>query len=195
MTDIQGLHPAFQHDEYVFRKKLFKLLGEAFHVFDGHGNLALYSDQKAFRLREDFRVYADEDKSEELLRITTPHVLDFSAAYCVHDSTTGEIVGSIKRKGVKSMFKDEWLFFAEDGRQLGRLSEASMAAALLSRFIGLIPQKYVVTSTDGHHAADISQHFNPLVLKYDLQIEDTVIDPRLLIAMGILLAGIEGRQD
>jgi len=82
-------------------------LGGAFHVYDEAENLVLYSKQKAFKLKEDFRVYSDERQVEELLTIKTLQILDINAMYYVRDATTGEIVGAIKRKGLKSIVKDE----------------------------------------------------------------------------------------
>lgn len=191
-----SLYPAFEHDYYLFRRKVLKIFGGAFHVYGQDGQLLLYSKQKAFKLKEDFRIYADESMARELLTIKTPQILDFGATYYVTDATTHEPVGALARKLLKSMIKDEWKFLSPDNREIGRLTERSMAGALASRFFGLIPQKYTVETADGTLVARINQRFNPFVLKYGLQIErpDSSIDRRLIVAAGVLLAGIEGRQ-
>ena len=196
MATAKKLYPAFQHNQYLFRRKVFKLFGGAFHVYDESGNLLFYSKQKAFKLREDFRVYSGERQAEELLTIKTPQILDIGATYNVQDTTTGEAIGAIRRKGLKSMVKDEWIFLSNDGREMGRLTERSIAGAFLSRFISLVPQTYVIVSADGREVAEIKQHFNPFVLKYTMTIVEPrpSIDRRLLISSGILLAGIERRQ-
>ena len=196
MAEVQGLHSAFQHNYYLFRRKVFKLFGGAFHVYDEKGNLAFYSKQKAFKLKEDFRVYSDEREMEELLTIKTRQILDIGATYNVQDATTGEQVGAIRRKGLKSIVKDEWVFLSNEGREIGRLTESSVTRALLSRFINLVPQTYVIVAADGREVAEIRQHFNPFVLKYSMTIvePEPSIDRRLLISSGILLAGIERRQ-
>lgn len=195
MVEIKDLNPAFLHRQYLFRKKVFKLFGGAFHVYDEAGNVVFYSKQKAFKLREDFRIYSDESQTQELLTIKTPQILDIGATYNVQDVTTGEDVGALRRKGLKSIVKDEWVILSKEGQEIGMVTEASLVAALLSRFINLIPQTYTV-SADDREIAGIKQHFNPFVLKYTMTIVDEKpsIDPRLLIAAGILLAGIERRQ-
>lgn len=195
MGMIKGVNPAFQHREYLFRRKVFKLFGGAFHVYDTNGNVVFYSKQKAFKLKEDFRVYSDESMSQELLSITTSHILDIGATYNIRDATTGEAVGALRRKGLTSIIRDEWVILSKEGQEIGIVAETSIVTALLSRFIGLIPQTYVVRA-NGQEVAEIKQHFNPFVLKYTMTISDVglSIDPRLLIATGILLAGIEGRQ-
>jgi uncharacterized protein YxjI len=193
---VTETNPVFGHDFYLFRRKVLKIFGGAFHVYGKDGALLFYSKQKAFKLKEDFRIYADESMSRELLTIKTPQVLDFGATYYVTDSTTGEPVGALARKLLKSILKDEWIFLSGDNRAIGRLTEQSMAAALVSRVINLIPQKYVIETADGAIVARLKQRFNPFVLKYGLEFERTEssIDRRLIIAAGILLAGIEGRQ-
>jgi len=193
----QNLHPSFQLDEYLFRRKVFKIFGGAFHVYDKDKNVVLYSQQKAFKLKEDFRVYADDSKTQELLTIKTPQVLDLWATYNVQDATTNELVGSIRRKAMKSILRDEWTIFSPDGQEIGKLTEKSLIAALLTRFVcNLIPQKYSILTMDEKEAAGFDQHFNPFILRYTMRIPESApsIDRRLIIAAGILLAGIERRQ-
>lgn len=196
MEQSKQLHPAFNKNKYTFRKKVFKLFGGAFHVYDEQGNVVFYSKQKPFKLKEDFRVYADEGKTQELLTIKTPQILDVSATYHVEDATTGEKVGSVKRQGLKSIVQDEWSLLSVDGQEIGKLAESSLAGALLSRFIKMVPQTYSITTTDGTKVAEVRQQFNPFVLKHDMTMTNPEgrADRRLLIAAGILLVGIEGRQ-
>jgi uncharacterized protein YxjI len=190
------MNQAFTKSSYIFRKKVFKLFGGSFKVFDSDGRLVFYSEQKAFRLKEDFRIYSDESKREELINIKTPQIFDFSATYNVNDSTSNEPVGALKRKGFKSIISDEWIFLSTDLHEIGKMKETSIGGALLSRFIKLIPQNYTITDSNEKEVARIKQFFNPFVLKYQLTLSDTnaTIDKRLIIAAGILLCSIEGRQ-
>ncbi len=191
----KNLGMAFQHREYLFRRKVFTFLGAAFHIYDESGNVVFYSRQKPFRLREDFRVYADESMKQEILTIKTPHVFDIWATYNVEDPATGEKVGSIKRKALKSIIRDEWVLSSPDGREIGKLIEKSLLGALASRWINLIPQRFMITAGT-QEVAEIKQHFNPFILRYTMKVivPQSVIDPRLLIAAGILLSGVERRQ-
>lgn len=196
MVEKKNLRPQFRHREYLFRRKVFKFFGGAFHIYDEFGNLVFYSKQKPFKLKEDFRVYSDETQGEELLTIKTPQILDFGATYWVEDSLSGERVGALRRKAFKSLFKDEWVFLSPEGQEIGKLTEKSFLRALLTRFLGWVPQIYLVLSSKGTRVAEVKQHFNPLVLKYTLKIvePEPSLDPRLLVACGILLAGIEKRE-
>jgi len=190
----------FQHREYLIRRKIFTIVGSKFHIYDGAGNLVFFSRQKPFRLREDFRVYSDESQSQELLVIKTPQILDIGATYTVIDSMSQQTVGALRRKALKSILRDEWVFLSSDGREIGKLSETSKSA-VLSRLLDFrpffyIPQKYLISDANGQEVARIEQNYNPFVLKYSLSVIQASpnIDPRLLIACGILLAGIEQRQ-
>ncbi|MDY6941701.1 MAG: hypothetical protein SVU69_01650 [Pseudomonadota bacterium] len=192
----------FQHPRYTIRRKFFRLFGDAFHLYDDQGQLVLYSEMKRFRLREDIRLYRDESQSEEILRITTRSILDFSAAYDVHDSRTDQRVGALRRAGVKSTFvRDHWSVLDPEGNEIGTLEEDSTAKALLRRYVeGLaifIPQRYHAT-LGGRTVATYRQRFNPVILKLELDFspdKNHQFDRRLGIAAGVLLSAIEGRQD
>lgn len=196
MVAGRELNPAFQHKQYLFRRKFFRIFGGAFHTYDPSGNLVFYTDQKRFRVKEDFKIYSDEGKKTELIRIKTPQIFDLWANYNVIDATNGETVGGLRRKAMMSIIKDEWEIKAADGRLIGKLTESSILGALLSRWWNLIPQKYTISTTEGREVAQIKQHFNPIILKYTMDITEAApsIDPRLLITAGILLAAIERRQ-
>ncbi|MFA4944111.1 MAG: hypothetical protein WC789_05350 [Lentisphaeria bacterium] len=187
----------FQHTKYMVRRKLFTLLGRKFHVYDEAGNLAFYSYMKAFKLKEDIRLYTGEDMQTELLRIKARQIIDFSAAYDVEDAVTGEKVGALRRRGLKSILRDEWLILDPADREIGRIREDSMVLALVRRFLtNLVPQHYTATLGDTP-AGDYRQHFNPFILKLDVDFTKDAqgkLDRRLALAAAILLCAIEGRQ-
>lgn len=191
----------FSSDRYLVRRKILKLAGGAFHVYDQSGNAVAFSEQKAFKLKEDIRVYADETKAQEVLSIQARQVIDWSAAYDVVDSVTGERVGALRRRGARSMLRDEWHVLDAFDTEIGVLIEDSMALALLRRFLAdFIPQRYDVFVPDietGQKVASLDQNFNPFVYKLDVDFTfDTqgCLDRRLGIAAGILLAAVEGKQ-
>jgi len=188
----------FAHTTYTLRRKVFKLFGGAFHVFDEHGNVVLYAKQKSFKLREDIRLYTGEDLSTEVLAINARQVIDFAAAYDVTDPSTGSKVGALRRKGWKSFVRDEWQILDAADNQIGMVQEESQAVAILRRLLGgLIPQTFHVT-VSGQHVARFHQRFNPFVYKLDLDFTPDsaagVFDRRLGLAAAVLVGAIEGRQ-
>ncbi|MBI5525897.1 MAG: hypothetical protein HY897_06140 [Deltaproteobacteria bacterium] len=121
----------YKHKTYLIRKKFFKIFGGAFHIFDPTGGLAFYSKMKAFKLKEDFRLYSDTDMKEELLCIKARQVLDISATYDVTDPKTGDKLGALKRKGLKSLLRDEWSILDGNDHEVGTIKEDSWFLALL----------------------------------------------------------------
>lgn len=189
MATVKGLHPAFQHNYYLFRGEPGGLFGQSSFVYDESEKLRLYSKRKSFILEGDFRVLGAGRK--ELLTIKTPQPLGAWTTCYVQDSTTGEPVGVLRRSFFKSIVKDEWIFFSSAGQEIGKLIESSILRAVLSRFTYLLlPQKHAIFSADGRTIAEIRQHFNLFVLKYSMTIlePNPPVDRRLLIAAGVLMA-------
>jgi hypothetical protein len=192
----------FTADRYVARRKVFKFFGAKFHLYDVQGTLIGVSKQKAFKLKEDIRLYSDEQMSKELLWIQARQILDISAAYDVVDSASGKKIGAFRRKGIKSAFlRDEWDVLDVNDRPIGMLQEESSSLALIRRYIGgivnlLAPQKYNML-IGGQLVGTLQQNYNPFVLKYAVDFSmDTAkkFSRSLGVAAAILLAAIERRQ-
>ena len=187
---------AFQYNQYLLKRQVFALAGK-FRFYEPGGKLVLFSEQKMFKLREDIRVFSDESKSQEVLMIKARQFIDFSAAYDVVDSATGQKIGALRRKGLASMLRDEWEILDVSDNVIGKLFEDSMGLALIRRFLSnLVPQNYDITM-GADRVADLKQNFNPFTYELNLDFSMDInhrLDRRLGIAAGILLAAIEGRQ-
>ncbi len=186
-----------QSSEYTIRRQVFKLFGAAFHVYDGSGKLVGYSKQKAFKLKEDIRIYTDESMSSEVLTIQARSIIDFSAAYDIVDARSGESVGAARRKGWSSIVRDSWELLDTTDTPVAKVEEDSMMMAMMRRMLSnLIPQNFSVKSDSGMEHATFSQQFNPFIYKLNVSIQPaSQLDPRLILGSAILLAAIEGRQE
>jgi uncharacterized protein YxjI len=192
------MDPSFHFDSYLLKRQFFALTGKL-RLYNPQGMLVLYVEQKLLRLKEDIRVYGDEAKTREILLIKARTIIDFSAAYDVIDPAEGRKVGALRRKGLKSMVRDEWDVLDENDRPIGRLWEDSIGRALLRRMIfgALLPQDYDMAVGDTRVAV-YKQRFNPFVYHMDIDFSmDTGgrLDRRLGTAAAMLLAVIEGRQN
>ncbi|MFG0305211.1 MAG: hypothetical protein ACF8Q5_03235 [Phycisphaerales bacterium JB040] len=189
-------------ERYTVRRKILKLFGAAFHVYDQQGQVVAYCKQKAFRLREDIRLYTDESLATPLVVLRTQQVIDFGATYDV-TLPGGERLGSFRRKGMKSSFlRDEWLVFDEDGAPLATLTERGSFTPIVRRYIEALapffPQSYdLVHSASGARIASIRQHFNWFVYRLGVTVhsEDARLDDLMLLSAAALIAAIEGRQN
>ena len=186
---------------YTVRRKVLKIFGAAFHVYDAQGGLVGYCKQKAFKLKEDIRLFTDESCSTELLRLAARQMIDFGATY---DVTTpqGDAIGSLRRKGLKSSFvRDEWLVFDDAGAQVATIREKGSIAPLARRYVdnisAFMPQRFeVFRESDGAHVATLRQHFNLFIYRLGVAVhqDDEMLDDLMLLGATCLIAAIEGRQ-
>lgn len=191
------MNPIFNYPHYYLKRQAIALTGKV-RIYDPSDRLVLYVEQRMFKLREDIRVYADESKTSEVLTINARNIIDFSAAYDVIDSASGIKVGALRRKGMRSIFRDRWEVLDPSDHLLGVLEEDDATMALIRRLLfNLIPQNYDIV-INGQRAADLKQRFNPFRYEMDLDFgfgTANLLDRRLGIAAGVLLAIIEGKQE
>ncbi len=192
------MHTAFSYPSYLLKRQVLALTGKL-RLYNPTGDLVLYCQQKMFRLREDIRAFSDESQTQELLYIQARQIIDFSAAYDVIDSQSAARVGVLRRRGWKSLLRDEWEVLDAAEQPLGILQEDNPTRALLRRFLlgAWLPQDYDLIVGD-QRAADLRQRFNLFRYEMDLDFNQPAaarLDRRLGIAAAILLAIIEGRQE
>ncbi len=191
------MHPAFTYSSFLLKRQVLALTGKL-RFYDRVGNPVMFVEQKMFRLREDIRVYTDETKTQEILLIKARNILDWAAAYDVIDAPSGEKVGVLRRKGWKSMLRDEWQILNANDQPLGMVCEDSIRQAILRRLLlgSLLPQHYDIV-IGNRRVADLRQKFHPfayqMIVDFSMDSQG-LLDRRLGIAAAVLLAIIEGKQ-
>lgn len=121
-------------------KLSFKLLALASQIYirDANGNLIGYVKQKLLKLKEDINVFADEQQTQHLFNIKADRVIDFSARYNFTDNQ-GRTIGSIKRKGMRSIFKANYEVFDTGGTQVFQIHEENAWIKVADALIGEVP--------------------------------------------------------
>ena len=216
---LDSLAAALSHDRFTVRAKVFKLFGQAFHVYDPAENVVLYCKLKAFKLKEDIRLYAGEAMETPLMAIKARQVIDFSASYDVIDLTAGGPpplpgqtleyaansegglkVGALRRKGLKSMIRDSWEILGPDDAVIATVTEDGGFKAILRRlhaaFALFMPQGFF-GQMGAQRVFEMKQNMNPFVRKLACDFTgdpQETLDRRLGMAAAILLMAIEGRQ-
>lgn len=117
----------------------FKLMAIArqITVRDARDQLAFYVKQKAFKLKESVTVFADEQQSRPLYTINAEKVLDISARYNFADAT-GRYLGSVKRHGMRSLWRAHSDIL--DGDQLAMtITEENAWTKFIDAAVGEIP--------------------------------------------------------
>jgi hypothetical protein len=91
----------------------FKLVALApqIYVDDAAGQPVLYVKQKLFKLREKIEVYRDASRSQMLCTIQANKIIDWSARY-FFTATNGSELGSVGRKGMRSIWRAHYEIFA-----------------------------------------------------------------------------------
>jgi uncharacterized protein YxjI len=104
---------------------------------DTAGNEILFVQQKAFKLKEDIRVYSNESKKEELFVIKADRIIDFGANYHFYD-VQGNDCGSVKREGMASLWKATYNI-SQNGTVDFQFKEENAWVKVLDALLGEIP--------------------------------------------------------
>ena len=150
-------------------KLSFKLLALASQIYirDSQGNLLGYVKQKLLKLKEDINVFADEHQKALLFNIKADRVVDFSARYNFTDAQS-RVIGSIKRKGMRSIFKANYEVFDGQGNQVMLIREENGWIKVADSLIGELPvigmftgyffnPSYIVERTNGSPVARLKK--------------------------------------
>lgn len=187
-------------DTYVARRNFFNFLGLTCRLLDSAGQMLYYVKLKAFKLKEDITIFTDETKKEAVLNIKARAILDFSAAYDVIDSKSGQVIGALKRKGLKSaFFRDEWEIWNTQDQPIGKVQEDSAWLAIMRRIFGglnFFPQNYTIFLGE-RPVGKFRGTWNPFIVKYTTDLSgdpDRQLDRRLVAAASIMLMCVEGKQ-
>ena len=104
----------------------FKLIALAPRIIvaDNKMKEVLYVSQKVLKLREDIRIYNNQDQEREIYNIQAEKILDFNTRYNFFRSDTRDHIGSVKAKGWRSIwsatymiddpFEKQMMFIKED---------------------------------------------------------------------------------
>lgn len=116
----------------------FKILALApqISVTDASGRLVFYVKQKAFKLKEEITVFADAQQTQPLYTINADRVLDFSAQYHFAD-VGGMRLGSVKREGMRSLWKAHYAIFEGEAAVMTIREENPWVKVLDGLFSGI----------------------------------------------------------
>jgi len=164
----------------------FKILALASQIYirDANGNLIGYVKQKLMKLKEDINVFADEGMTQQRFNIKADRVIDFSAKYNFTDST-GNFLGSIKRQGMKSIFKANYQICDASDKQVMEIHEENGWVKVIDAVVGEIPvlgmftgyifnPAYIVSRNGGQSALRIQKEPAFLESKFKLEPQSNI---------------------
>lgn len=118
----------------------FKLiaLSSQVRVTDASGRLVAYVKQAKFKFKEDISIFADESQQQLLYRIKADRVLDFNASYSIL-TPYEQLVGALRRRGMRSMWKSTYLIVDTTGAEVGLVHEENAWVKVIDGLVGEIP--------------------------------------------------------
>lgn len=177
----------------------FKILALASQIYirDADSSLLGYVKQKMFKLKEDINVFADEQQAQHLYNIKADRILDFSANYRF-TSADGSAIGSIKRKGMRSIFKAHYLISDAAGVQVMEIREENGWIKVVDSLIGELPiigmftgyffnPSYIISRSDIDQVARLAKEAAFFEGKFQLaQIGQMSDDEETLVLLSVL---------
>jgi uncharacterized protein YxjI len=176
----------------------FKILAIASQIYirDSSGNLLAYVKQKLFKLKEDINVFGDEGQTQLLYNIKADRVLDFSAKYNFTDAR-GTFLGSIKRKGMRSLWRASYEIYDASDSQVMKINEENGWVKVIDALVGELPivgmftgyffnPSYIVSRVDDRPVARLAKQPAFLEGKFEMtRIGDMSEDeePRVVLSL------------
>lgn len=118
----------------------FKILALASQIYirDASGNTLGYVKQKLFKLKEDINIFTSESQTQQLFNIKADRIIDFSAKYNFTDSS-GRHLGSIKRQGMRSLWRANYDIYNSSDRQILKIHEENGWIKVADSLVGEVP--------------------------------------------------------
>ena len=184
----------WQQNYYRIRKKTLTV-GNKYWIEDSNSNILGFCKQKILKLKEDIRIYTDENMTEELFSIKQEQILDVWGTFAVIDLHSGTKLGYIKRDIVSAFGKDTWEIYNMRDQLIGKISETSLGGALARKYMpggALVPEKMTL-ELNGQPIAEINQKFKIIgdIWEMDCQRVPPDFDRRVLLSCILLMGTIE----
>ncbi len=118
----------------------FKLLAinPQISIRDANGREVLYVHMKAFKLKEDITIFSDSSKSQALFSIKADRIIDFSARYHI-TAAGGVTLGSVKREGMRSLWKASYFVSDQNEMQTHHIREDNPWMKVLDSMFSDVP--------------------------------------------------------
>lgn len=136
----------FSHSGYTIKRPWMTFLGRNFSVFDPNGNQVLFVQHKLLTFKDEWNIFTDNSASQSLVKVKARQAIGVNIETDVMDAMSGQVVGTVRSKGLKSIVRDTWEVLGQGGQVIGELVEDSngMLRRLVPTFFGmpLIPGKW-----------------------------------------------------
>lgn len=174
----------FALGSYVIKRPFLTLFGRKFNVFGPDGQQVMFVKHKILTFKDEWNIYTDQSESTALIRVKARQAIGLNIVTDVFDAKTGEKVGAVRNKGLKSIVRDTWEVLDASDNVVGKFGEDSNA--LLRRFIPILLGHWHM-EVGGTTVAKVDQTFRFFTKEFSLSItEGGKVDPRLAIGCTML---------
>jgi uncharacterized protein YxjI len=177
---------------YRIKRNFWSIFERTFRVFTLDGQLIMLVKHPVFRFREEFTVFADEAEQRPLLFIKSRQIIAINYAYEVTDVDSGQVMGSVQKRGLRSIVRDKFIVRDPDGQEIGHVEE--QGASILRRFFPILTSKHSVV-LNGRQAAAIRQVFRFFTKEFEVELAPGAGDPRFVMACALLALIAESRRE
>lgn len=181
-------------NQYQIRKKVLAFTNQ-YWIEDPQGKVLGYSKQKAFKIKEDIRVFTDENMTHELFKIKQQQLVDIWGTFAIIDSASNVALGYVRRKALKSAYvRSSWQLLDANQNLVGEVAEDSGKGAIRRYMPGgrLVPISMTLT-LNNYPVATIDQQFKVIGDIWDINCTAVppYFDRRVLLSCALLMGMIE----
>lgn len=188
---VGGVSLATQH-HFVIKRKWWSFFDRVFRVYTGDGQLIMYVKHPLLRFREQFVVYEDEAQSRPLLHVTARQMIAINFAYDIREAGSEAVLGSIEKRGVRSLWRDKFILRDAAEQEIGYAEEHG--ASILRRLFPFLTSKHQVMIGD-KQVAFMHQRFRFFIKEFAVDTEPSAVDPRFVLAVCLLAVMAEVRRE
>jgi hypothetical protein len=178
--------------KYRIKRPFWSFFERTFRVFTMDGQLTMFVRHPLLKLREEFMVYADEAQQQPLLRIKARQMIAINFSFDITDALTGQLLGTVEKRGLRSLFRDKFLIMDAVGTEIGYAEE--QGAALLRRMFPLLTSKHAIFM-HGAQAGFVRQIFRFFTKEFEVEVAPSAADPRFVLAVALLALMQEARRE
>ncbi len=175
----------FAYQQYVIKRPFLSFLGRKYHVYAPDGSPVAFLKHPLLKLREEFTIYTDETETVPILVVRARQIVALNFLHDIFDPNTGEKLGTIRSRGLKSIIRDVWDILDINDQPIGLIEETGFA--MLRRFIKFLPGSHKI-ELHGQLVATLKQKFRFFIKEelLDLSPGGDRFDHRFALACALL---------
>jgi len=182
----------WNQSRFRIKRAFWSFLERTFRVFTADGQLIMLVKHPILRFREEFKVYADEGQTVPLLLVKSRQIIAINYTFDVIDIASGQLLGTVQKRGVRSIVRDRFVILDPTGTQIGTMEETG--ASILRHFLPILTSRHSMI-LHGQEAARMRQIFRLFTKEFEVEVASSQVDPRFVLACALLALMSEARRE